>query len=203
MTRWSVSRLIIKISCLIGVEIGLTASVPAAEIQVQIQAVPPQSALSPTGKLLTIEDAVRIGVENHPRIKSASERIGSTQAQLGQQMGAYYPTVSFNNFYRSGTAGSTGVSNPFATDAYNSQANFNLTLYNFGKREGNVQAARETLAATKEDFATTIQDIILGIKQSYYNYLTAQAIVNVRKDTVRNRELLVRQARGFFEVGTR
>ena len=56
--------------------------------------------LSPTGKLLTIEDAVRIGLENHPRIKSANERIGSQEAVLGQQMAAYYPTVSLSNQYQ-------------------------------------------------------------------------------------------------------
>ena len=47
-----------------------------------------------------------------------------------------------------------------------------MTLYNFGKREGNVQAARETLDATREDYASTSQDIVLAIKQAYYTYLT-------------------------------
>ncbi|MGE5852273.1 MAG: TolC family protein, partial [Deltaproteobacteria bacterium] len=88
-------------------------------------------------------------------------------------------------------------------DFFQSQASFNMTLYNFGKREGNVQAARETLDATREDYASTSQDVVLAIKQAYYTYLTAQAIVNVRKDTVRSRNLLVKQAQGFYEVGTR
>ena len=57
--------------------------------------------------------------------------------------------------------------------------------------------------ATKQDYGTTTQDTVLSIKQSYYVYLGSQAIVKVRQDTVRNRELLVRQARGFYEVGTR
>jgi outer membrane protein len=204
MTHRTVRRGLLSIACIVGCWPGLTTWLLAAEIQMQVQAAPaPQSALSPTGKLLTIEDAVRIGLENHPRIKSANERIGSQSAILGQQMGAYYPTISSTSFYRTGTAGSTGVVNSTAADTYSSQLNFNLTLYNFGKREGNVQAARETLDASKQDYETTNQDIILAIKQAYYNYLTAQAIVNVRKDTVRSRDLLVRQARGFYEVGTR
>ena len=176
----------------------------AADMQLQVQAAPAnQTSVSPTGKLLTIEDAVRIGLDDHPRIKSANERIGSQQAVLGQQMSAYYPTIILSNLYRTGTAsGTTGVS-PTGVDFFQSQATFNMTLYNFGKREGNVQAARETLDATKEDYATTTLDTILAIKQAYYVYLGSQAIVNVRKDTVHNRELLVRQAQGFFEVGTR
>lgn len=173
-----------------------------AEIQMQVQAVPGAPAsLSPTGKLLTIDDAVRIGLENHPRIKSANERILSQQAVLGQQNAAYYPTINWNTRYQTGQT--TTIGDARATETYSSQMTFNQTIYNFGKREGNIQAARETLGAVQQDFATTSQDIILAIKTAYYNYLTAQALVNVRKETVRNRELLVRQAKGFFEVGTR
>jgi len=181
----------------------LTASAQAAEIQMQVQAAPATpSSPSPTGKLLTIEDAVRIGLDNHPRIKSANERILSQQAVLGQQMAAYYPTISLSNRYSTSLSSSSG-GNDHAADLISVLANFNMTLYNFGKREGNVQAARETLGAVQQDYATTTQDTVLSIKQAYYVYLGSQALVKVRLETVRNRELLVRQARGFFEVGTR
>ncbi len=201
MTGKNVSQILRLTACIAGCGLGLAASVRGAEIQMQVQAAPSTSP-SPTGKLLTIEDAVRIGLENHPRIKSANERVGSQQAVLGQQMSAYYPTIGMSNSYRTSQSSTSGGSD-HAADTFSSQANFNMTLYNFGKREGNVQAARETLDATKQDYETTNQDIILAIKQAYYVYLGAQALVNVRKDTVRNRELLVRQARGFYEVGTR
>ncbi len=190
------------LACALTQVAALAAVAHAAEIQMQIQAAPgAQAPLSPTGKLLTIEDAVRIGLENHPRIRQANERILSQQAIVGQQTSAYYPTVSLSNQYETGQR--TTVGNERASEGYSSQFSFNQTLYNFGKREGNVQASRETLGAVQQDYATTNQDIILSIKQAYYVYLGAQAIVVVRKDTVRNRELLVRQARGFFEVGTR
>jgi outer membrane protein TolC len=183
---------------------GFITIAPAAEIQMQVQAVPlPQSALSPTGKLLTIEDAVRIGLDNHPRVKAANERVGSQQAVLGQQMAAYYPSITFNNNYRTTNASSASTVSNGSSSTVNSQTNFSYTIYNFGKREGTVQAARETLDATKQDYATTNQDIILAIKQAYYVYLASQALVKVRQETVRSRELLVRQAQGFYEVGTR
>jgi len=203
MTQINVSQILRLTAGILACWLGLSAWVQAAEIQMQVQA-PPATPTSPapTGKLLTIEDAVRIGLDNHPRIKSANERVGSQQAVLGQQMSAYYPTIALSNSYRT-TQSSTNGGNDHAADAFSSQAIFNWTLYNFGKREGNVQAARETLDATKNDYETTNQDIVLSIKQAYYVYLGSQALVTVRKDTVRSRELLVRQARGFYEVGTR
>jgi len=191
--------------CAISLAAGclFMVSAQAAEIQMQVQAAPATpGSPSPTGKLLTIEDAVRIGLENHPRIKSAGERILSQQAVLGQQMSAYYPTVNLSNQFRTSVSSSDG-GNDHSADLASSIANFSMILYNFGKREGNVQAARETLGATQQDYATTTQDTVLAIKQAYYVYLGNQALVKVRQDTVRNRELLVGQARGFFEVGTR
>jgi outer membrane protein len=203
MTQINVSQILRLTAGILACWLGLIASVQATEIQMQVQAAPATpTSPSPTGKLLTIEDAVRIGLDNHPRIKSANERVGSQQAVLGQQMSAYYPTISMSNSYRTSQS-STNGGNDHAADAFSSQAIANMTLYNFGKREGNVQAARETLDATKNDYETTNQDIVLSIKQAYYVYLGSQALVKVRQDTVRSRELLVRQARGFYEVGTR
>ena len=201
----TVSKSTLFPSLWVWVFVGTVAPVSvslAADVTLQVQAGPSTQA-PPQGKLLTIEDAVRIGLENHPRIRAARERIGSQQAILGQQMSAYYPTINFNNSYRTTNSSGTSGTSASAADTYTSQANLNLTLYNFGKREGTVQAARETVDATREDFSTTTQDIVLSVKQAYYTYLTTQALVRVREETVRNRELLVRQAQGFYEVGTR
>jgi len=205
MTGWKVitGRCIIANSlacCLLGWWWSIPAQ--AAEIQMQVQAAPATpSTKSPTGQLLTLSDALRIGLENHPRIKSANERIGSQQAVLGQQMSNYYPTITWTNQYR--TNQTSTIANEHAFETYTILANFNMILYNFGKREANVQSARDTLGAVQQDYATTSQDLALAIKQAYYVYLATQALVKVRQDTVRSRELLVRQARGFFEVGTR
>jgi outer membrane protein len=180
----------------------LPAVAQSADVALQLQA-PPATQSPKQDKLLTIEDAVRIGLENHPRIRAARERIGSQEAILGQQMSAYYPTINFNNSYRTTNSSGTSGTSPNAIDTFTSQANLNMILYNFGKREGTVQAARETVDASRQDFSTTSQDIVLSVKQAYYTYLGTQALVRVRQETVRNRELLVRQAQGFYEVGTR
>src|SRR4029434_2361374 len=79
----------------------------------------------------------------------------------------------------------------------------NMILYNFGKREGNVQSARDTLDATNFNYKTTVDGVIFFVQQSYFNYLGLRAIVKVREETVKNRQLLARQAQGFYDVGTR
>ena len=172
-----------------------------------IQSPVPQLSLQvtePRGPVLPLDEAIQIALDNHPAISAARERIGAQQAVLGQQMAAYYPNISMSNFYRTGTetGNTTGVAG-VGFDTILSQTNLNMILYNFGKREGNVQSARETVSATAFNYKTTVDSVILGVKQSYYFYLQAKAIVQVRVETVKNRDLLTRQAQGFFEVGTR
>src|SRR5262249_57263938 len=78
-----------------------------------------------------------------------------------------------------------------------------MTLYNFGKREGLVQSARDTLDATQYAYNTTANNIVLAAKQAYYGVLQANALVRVNEDTVKSRDLTLRQAQGFYEVGTK
>jgi len=175
---------------------GLGAESPAA---------PQSAAPAPPGTApeLTLDEAVRTALANHPNVRAAKERIGAQHAVLGQQIAAYYPVISLSNLYRSSTQSGTTTTAAEAFDFFSSQANFSMTLYNFGKREGAVQAARETLEATSYNYDTSVDAVVLGVKQAFYGYLQAAAIVKVRQETVGSRELLVRQARAFYEVGTR
>jgi outer membrane protein len=174
---------------------------PAADSPVPM---PAQSSAAQPGNVLTLDEAIQIALENHPNIKTSKERIGAQEAVVGQQMAAYYPTVSFTSFYQTGNqAGtSTGVA-PNAFETYLARTGVNMTLYNFGKREGNVQSARDTLDATNFNYKTTVDGIVLGVKQSYFTYLGLRALVKVGEETVKSRQLLARQAQGFYEVGTR
>jgi len=155
-----------------------------------------------TGPVLTLDDALLVALDNHPNLQAARERIGAQRAVVGQQMADYYPTINLSNGYETSYSGKASE-RTFASESYSSVAKFGMILYNFGKREGAVQAARETLNATSHNYKTTVDGVILGVKQAYYAYLQARAIVTVREETVKSRDLLVRQARGFYEVGTR
>lgn len=154
-------------------------------------------------QVLTLDEAVRLALENHPRIKAADQRVGAQQAVVRQELGAYYPTISMDSSYRTTLSSGTVTVSQEAFDVFSSRTNFDMVLYNFGKREGTVQSARNTLEASVNDFRTTEDQIVLAVKEAYYGYLAAQALVRVSEETVKDRELLVRQAQGFYEVGTR
>jgi outer membrane protein len=174
----------------------------SADAPVPLQSIPPPSTTKDPN-VLTLDEAVLTALANHPNLKAARERIGAQEAVVGQQMAAYYPTLTFNNTYRTFQTREGGSPAEPGVDTFISEGRVNYTIYNFGKREGAVEAARETLNATGHNYKATVDAVILNVKQFYYILLGSQAIVRVREETVKNRELLVRQARGFYEVGTR
>src|SRR5262249_21557151 len=172
---------------------------PPAVPPAQIVVVAPPNA----GPVLTLDQAVANGLEYHPSIKQAFERIGAQAADLRQQLAAYYPIITVNNQgSRSNQSGGSNVAS-VPNDFIQFSPALNMILYNFGKREGTVQSARETLDATRYNLKTTADTVVLGVKQAYYSYLQARALPRVARETVRDRDLIVQQARAFFEVGTR
>ncbi len=162
------------------------------------QKTPAQTQAGPQAPVLTLEESIRLALENQPRIKGAQDRVKIQQAVLGVALGAYYPTLRVGQSY--GTAGSAGN---VTQQAGTARLIFDYTLYNFGKREGAVQTERDNLQATQFNGTATTNDVVLGVKQAYYLDLAADALVRVREEAVKTRELLVNQARGFFEVGVR
>ena len=176
----------------------------AADSPTPAQLILSQTAAPQPGNVLTLDEAIQIALENHPSIKASKERIGAQEAVVGQQVAAYYPTISMTNFYQTGNqAGTTTGVSPNAFETYLARTAVNMTLYNFGKREGTVQSARDTLDATNFNYKTTVDGVILGVKQAYFAYLGFRALVKVQDETVKSRQLLADQAQGFYDVGTR
>jgi TolC family type I secretion outer membrane protein len=146
---------------------------------------------------------VRIALENQSSLKSAQYQIKAQDAVLHQQMSAYYPTVSVNNTYQTQNVGGNSSAASKGFDKISSGANLSMTLYNFGKREGNVQSARDTLEATQYAYHATANNTVLSVKQAYYGVLQANALLRVSEETVKQRQELLRQAQGFYDVGTK
>src|SRR5205823_468183 len=176
----------------------------SADVLAPAQGTVTASAGMQQGTGLTLDEVVRTALENHSSVKSAQFQIKAQDAFVHQQMAAYYPTVNFNNSYRtSNTVSGTSATASRAFDSFTGAGNASMTLYNFGKREGAVQSARDTLDATQYAYNTTANNIVLAVKQAYYGVLQANALLRVNEETVRDREETLRQTQGFYDVGTK
>ncbi len=175
----------------------------SADVLAPAQGTVTASAGMQQGTGLTLDEVVRTALENHSSVKSAQYQVGAQDAVLHQQMAAYYPTISFSNTYRTANSGGSSSNASKGFDSFTGAGNASMTLYNFGKREGAVQSARDTLDATQYAYNTTANNIVLAVKQAYYGVLQANALLRVNEETVRDREETLRQTQGFYDVGTK
>ncbi|MDE0342186.1 MAG: TolC family protein [Deltaproteobacteria bacterium] len=150
--------------------------------------------------VLTLQEAESVARENHPAIRAANQRVRVQEAMLKRAEAAFYPTAGVRGSYENRPT----VEGPNAEEnLFNTTGQVNWLVTDFGRREGTVRREQETLEARRFSERTSVDDIVLNVRRAFFDYLRAEALVRVEQDTVKDRETLVRQARGFFEVGTR
>ena len=151
-------------------------------------------------KTLTLQQAEGMALENHPGIRAASERVKVQEAVLKRAKAGYYPTAGLRGSYENKPV----TENPNADkNLFNTSGQVSWLVSDFGRREGGIRREQETLEARRFSERTSVEGVVFGVRRAFFDYLRAQALVRVEQDTVKDREALVRQAQGFFDVGTR
>ncbi len=150
--------------------------------------------------VLTLQEAERTARKNHPGIRAANQRVKVQEAVLKRAQAAYYPTAGVRSSYENRPT----AEGPNAhEDLFSTTGQVNWLVSDFGRRKGTVRRQEETLEARRFSERTSVDDVVLTVRRAFFDYLRAEALVRVEQDTVKDRETLVRQAQGFFDVGTR
>jgi len=177
------------------------------------------AAAAPQGRL-TEKEAIELALKQHPAIKESQERRAAAKAQIGVSRSGYFPQASFtgNYYYGDAFAGSgrgatsqafpSGVTGaisgrPKPRDFYIYRFNFTQLIYDFGKTAGAVAGSRAGYQQAGEDLAGVRQRVVLEVRTAFYGYLAAGRAVRVEEENVRNNREILRQAQGFYRVGTR
>jgi outer membrane protein TolC len=76
-------------------------------------------------------------------------------------------------------------------------------LYDFGRTGASVDRADALAAISRENAATTREDVVFIAKVAFYNVLRAENTLEFQRKNVGQRESLLRQAQAFYEAGVR
>ncbi len=131
---------------------------------------------------LTLASAIDIALKNNPQTRTTYLQARAAEAALGSAKSAYLPEIDLNaSLARTRTASQT------ATTSFSPSVALSYLLFDFGGREAEVEQARQTLAAANLFHDQAIQDVILRVEQTYYDYLDAKALLAAQEATVRER----------------
>lgn len=164
------------------------------------------------GERLDIQRCIELAIRNHPVINAARNTVKVNESRIGQARSNYYPQLNWKTGYSrispaiSGTTRSSSTTSSSGSSTYDQYAsNLNLTqnLYDFEKTATQVQIQNLNTDSSRQDLNTTEAQIILGVKQSYYSLVQAEKNREVARESVKQFQIHLEQAKGFFEVGVK
>jgi len=167
-------------------------------------------------QILTLEQCIDITLKRQPTILAASYTVMSNESGVGQALSNYYPQVGVSTGYSRNynaaavrTIGSTAVIPGSLTNVttsyfnqYSAAATLTQLVYDFGKTASTVDIAKLAVTSSRSDLETTTELSVLAVKQAYYGVLEAERNRVVAIETVREMDLHLSQAKGFYAVGT-
>ena len=159
------------------------------------------------GETLSLQRCIEIGLMRQPDILAAASTVDASRSRVGQAQANYYPQINLTAGYsRIAVAGSprTGVSASSASvDQYASRAALNQNIFDFGKTSTQVKIQNLNLDSSRSDLENVSEQTAFNVKQAYYGVLAAKRNIVVASDSVKQFQLHLEQAKGFYEAGTK
>ncbi len=158
-----------------------------------------------TNRIISIDDCIKIALENHPAIQSAMSSTDIYKSKIAQAWSAYFPKLGLDaNYSRNDML----INNfAFPNQKYGSYALPKLTaetlLFDFGKAKSSANISEKIFEASKNNLQMSINEVIFNVKKEYFNLLFAIQQQEVIAETVRNFEIHLKQAQAFYTIGTK
>lgn len=146
-------------------------------------AVPPD--LEQRLQRLTLAEVLDIGLRNNPATRLSWANARAAAAAYGSRRGAYLPAVDGEVLAtRLKTVASQGRS-AVTQSVLNPSLSLSYLLLDFGGRSGNVGAARSELIAANFTHNATLQQVVLQIQETYFQYVANRALLQAQRTTER------------------
>jgi outer membrane protein TolC len=172
----------------------------------------------PEAGRLTLGEAVETALASHPSLLASKAAYRLQEARLGEVRSNLFPDLNLRADYNRATANFAPttqtssslnqiISRPAPSNDsfndYSASLSLQQRIFDFGKTGADVQAAREGLQGSAFDDLAARQTVVENVKVAYFGLLAARRLVRVDEETVRQFQEHLRQAEGFFSVGTR
>lgn len=186
-------------------------AVAAAPVLAQGPASTPGTSPAEAGRVLTLEEALRIGAARQPQLRQAQASTEAARARVDQSLAPLLPQVSGTASYERSSDTARGTFSGFATasaagatqDVYALGLTGRLLVWDFGQTSGRWRAAQASAAGAERSELGTSHAVALGVRTAYFDAVAAKALIGVARDTLANEERHLEQIRAFVEIGTR
>ncbi len=158
-----------------------------------------------TNRIISVDDCVRIALENNPTILSQLLSKDIYKNRIAQAWSNYFPKLNAALSYSNNNMLVTNFR--FPMQEYNQwnmpNVGFNQLIYDFGKTGAQAGAAKKTYEASRETLQASINDVVYQVKSAYYNQLYLQQQVEVYEYSVLQYQIHLKQAQAYYAIGSK
>lgn len=147
---------------------------------------------------LTLAEAHEMALKNHPQIAAANYRVLAAQEVIKESRAAFFPQA---NLYGSAVgADSTatrieagGLNNPSVFNRAAGGLGLSQLIMDFGRTANLTASSKFQAQAESQSANATREQVLLNVDVNYFATLQAQAVMNVARQTLDTRQLLLDQ----------
>ena len=158
---------------------------------------------------LTLEESIKIALEKNLSLHSAQEGVVGSRYRQKQAMTNFLPQWTGDYSYSwndpAVTVGLIQAALPTqrltSHDLFNFNTVINQPIFAGGSILSNYRLEKYGVEISKGDVETVKRDIVLQVRVGYFNILTAEKLVDVAKQAVKQFEAQLEVSKAFFEVG--
>jgi len=139
---------------------------------------------------LTVGEAVRRAVENHPLVDQASQTIRAARARIAESRSAYYPFIEAELSYtRLGpvpelTFPGLGAFKLYPENNFDEHLSLRQTVYDFGKTDAAVSMSRSGVRLARDNLAFVKTTLAFQTIQSFYAVLFLRESIVVQDQQI-------------------
>lgn len=153
---------------------------------------------------LTLAQAVETALRNNPRVGSSGLTAQAAEKQITEARAASRPTL--NGFITAGGAeiGTAIAAGALTTSSVSNRAASGLAISqmisDFGRTSNLTQTAKLRASAQSKNVETTRAQVILEVRQAYFQALGAEAALKVAQSAVEARQTTLRQIQALVQA---
>jgi outer membrane protein len=157
---------------------------------------------------LTLNECIKIALDNNPQIEIARQQYLASQGVLTQAKSFYLPRLSAGVGYGRQYIDTDrqNIANQSLVDEDNvgsALLQVSQLIFDFGKTTGLIDTSSFNLQASAENLAQTYHDLVFDVKSRFYTVLESKRLIGVAEQAVANFEQQLYRAQRFYESGVR
>jgi outer membrane protein len=147
---------------------------------------------------LTLEEACRAALQNHPQVLSAEFTTKAAEENIDDVRSAYLPQITgdaVRTFDDRGTviAASGGLTSSSVIERGSVGLGLSQLITDFGRTNNLIASSRLELESQKDRTAFVRETVLLNVISAYYDLLRSQSLLQVAEDALKTRSTLFDQ----------